>query len=79
MKLKELLKKLRAFDCDALNESEVSHYFATKLGYGYEEIVEDVEFDPKRKRIVLLCKDPEQCLWDAKTMVKYEEKKGGID
>lgn len=75
MKLKELLKKLKAFDCAALNESEVSHYFVTKDAYGYEEIVEDVMFDPKRKRLVLICKDPEQCLWDSNTMVKYEERK----
>ena len=74
MKLKELLKKLKAFDCNALNESEVSHYFVTKDAYGYEEIVEDVMFDPKRNRIVLICKDPKQCLWDSKTMVKYEER-----
>ena len=74
MTLKELLKKLKAFDCAALNGSEVSHYFASK-GYGYEEIVEDVMCDPKRNRIVLMCKDPEQCLWDSKTMVKYEERK----
>ena len=75
MKLKELLKKLKAFDCAALNESEVSHYFVTKDAYGYEEIVEDVMFDPKRKRIVLICKDPEKCLWDSNIMVKYEERK----
>lgn len=30
MALKKLLKKLKAFDCDELNESEVSHYFVTK-------------------------------------------------
>lgn len=35
MTLKELLKKLKAFDCAALNESEVSHYFLTKGAYGY--------------------------------------------
>ena len=75
MTLKELLKKLKAFDCPALNGSEVSHYFSTKLGYGYEEIVEDVMYDQKRNRIVLKCKEPEQCLWDNKTMVKYEERK----
>lgn len=47
--LKELLKKLKAFDCAALNESEVSHYFVTKGAYGYvstdfnsiEELFED--------------------------------------
>ena len=75
MKLKELLKKLKAFDCAALNEIEVSHYFVTKDAYGYEEIVEDVMFDPKHKRIVLKCKNPEKCLWDSKTMVKYEVRK----
>ena len=76
MTLKELLKKLKAFDCAALNESEVSHYFATKGAYGgYEEIVEDVMFDPKRKRIVLICKVPEKCLWESNTMVKYEKMK----
>lgn len=57
----------------ALNESEVSHYFVTKGAYGYEEIVEDVMFDHKRKRIVLICKDQEQCLCESKTMVKYEK------
>ena len=75
MTLKELLKELKAFDCAALNGGEVSHYFVTKDAYGYEEIVEDVMYDPKRNRIVLICKDPEQCLWDSKTMVKYEEMK----
>lgn len=75
MTLKELLKKLKAFDCAALNESEVSHYFATKGAYGYEEIVEDVMFDPKRKRIVLVCKVPEKCLLESNIMVKYEKMK----
>lgn len=75
MTLKELLKKLKAFDCAALNESEVSHYFLTKGAYGYQEIVEDVMFDHKRKRIVLVCKDQEQCLWESNTMVKYEKMK----
>ena len=36
MTLKELLKKLKAFDCAALNGGEVSHYFVTKDAYGYE-------------------------------------------
>jgi hypothetical protein len=53
----------------------VAHYFVSKDTYGYEEIVEDVMYDQKRNRIVLICKDPEQCLWDSKTMVKYEERK----
>ena len=73
MTLKELLEKLKAFDCAALNEIEVSHYFATKGEYGYEEIVEDVMFDTNRKHIVLICKDQEQCLLESKTMVKYEK------
>lgn len=75
MTLKELLKKLKAFDCAALNGSEVSHYFVSRDAYGYEEIVKDVMYDPKRNRIVLICKDPEQRLWGSTTMVKYEEKK----
>lgn len=30
-------------------------------------------FYTNRKRIVLICKDQEQCLLESKTMVKYEK------
>ena len=35
MILKELLKKLKAFDCAALNGGKVSHYFVTKDACGH--------------------------------------------
>lgn len=72
MILKDLIKKLKAFDCQALNNKEVAHYFVSKGAYGYEEIVQDVMFDPKNNRIVLICKDPEQKIWDSTIMVKCE-------
>ena len=75
MTLKELINKLKAFDCDALNNKEVAHYFVSKNCYSYEEIVNDVYFDPSNNRIVLVCEDPKQKLWDTKNMVSYEEKK----
>lgn len=76
MILKDLIKKLKAFDCQALNSKEVTHYsvgyFVSKDVYGYEEIVQDVMFDPKNNRIVLICEDPKQKIWDSAIMVKCE-------
>lgn len=73
MTLKELIKKLKAFDCEALRDKEVSHYFATDLGYGYEEVVTDVKFDPKNGRIVLSCSKPKSIIWDSNLMLRVEE------
>lgn len=72
MILKDLIKKLKAFDCQTLNSKEVAHYFVSKDAYGYEEIVQDVMFDPKNNRIVLICEDPKQKIWDSAIMVKCE-------
>lgn len=75
MVLKEFIKKLKAFDCEALDNKEVAHYFVSKDAYGYEEIITDVMFDPKNNRIVLISEDPKQKLWDSKIMVKHESNK----
>lgn len=75
MVLKEFIKKLKAFDCEALNNKEVSHYFVSKDAYGYEEVITDVMFDPKNNRIVLISEDPKQKLWDSNIMVKHENNK----
>ena len=75
MVLKEFIKKLKAFDCEALDNKEVAHYFISKDAYGYEEIITDVMFDPKNNRIVLISEDPKQKLWDSKIMVKHESNK----
>lgn len=58
MTLRDFIKRLKAFDCEALRDCEVTHYFADKLAYGYEEKVRDVTFDPKSGRIVLECEPP---------------------
>ena len=75
MVLNEFIKKLKAFDCEALDNKEVAHYFVSKGAYGYEEIITDVMFDPKNNRIVLISEDPKQKLWDSKIMVKHESNK----
>lgn len=77
MTLHELIKKLKAFDCDALKCKEVAHYFVSKDAYGYEEIVTDVMFDPVNGRIVLVCEDPKQKRWESQYMVKNEVTKVG--
>lgn len=75
MVLKEFIKKLKAFDCEALNNKEVAHYFVSKDAYGYEEIITDIMFDPKNNRIVLISEDPKQKLWDSEIMIKHESNK----
>lgn len=75
MTLGQLIKKLKAFDCPALRDKEVAHYFVSKNCYGYEEIVTNVSFDPKNGRIVLTCEDPKNKNWDSNIMVSYEDKK----
>lgn len=72
MILKNFLKKLKAFDCEALNNKEVAHYFVSSNVNGYEEIVTDVVFDPKNNRIVLICDSPKQKLWDSSGFIKCE-------
>lgn len=52
----------------------MTHYFADKLAYGYEEKVRDVTFDPKSGRIVLECEPPvAKILPDL--MWRYKDKK----
>ena len=73
MNLKEFIKKLKAFDCDALRSKEVVHYFVSKGGYSYMEKVNTVYFDGEKGRIVLLCDDPVQVLHGHKANITTEE------
>lgn len=54
MKLKELIKKLKGFECDALKDKVVVHRFVTSNGYGYKEEVEDVYFDARNGAFVIV-------------------------
>lgn len=74
MTLRDFIKRLKAFDCEALRDCEVTHYFLSNSAYGYEEIVMDVTFDPKNGRIVLECEAPVAKLLPD-LMVRYKDKK----
>lgn len=70
MKLGELIDALKAFDCPALRDMEVTHYFADKSLYSYKEDVNGVAFDTENKRIVITCDEPESYLWYPKNLMK---------
>ncbi|MCR4564816.1 MAG: hypothetical protein K5651_01860 [Bacteroidales bacterium] len=75
MELKELIKKLKAFDCEALRKKDVVHYFVSNGGYSYMENVTSVYFDGEKGRIVLLCDDPVQVLHGHKANITTEEER----
>lgn len=70
MSLGVLIDALKAFDCPAFRDMEVTHYFADKNLYSFKEDVKGVAFDTVNRKIVLICEDPEQFLWDGKNLMK---------
>lgn len=76
MNLKELIKKLKQFDCEALSDKEVVHLFVSSNAYGYKEIVEDVVYNASQKMFVIQCSQPQQCNWDEKAIIHTKDKKG---
>lgn len=75
MTLKELLKKLKAFDCEALRDKDVVHYFVSSNTYSYLERVKDVYFDGEKGRFVIVCEDPVQAFWGDKANITVNEDK----
>lgn len=75
MTLKELLKKLKAFDCEALRDKDVVHYFASSNAYSYLERVKDVYFDAEKGRFVIVCEDPVQAQWGNKANITVNKDK----
>lgn len=73
MTLRDLIKKLNAFKCDALLDKEVAHCFAEK-GYGYKETVIDVVFDANKGLFMIKCGDIEHHCWDDKAIVSADGK-----
>lgn len=73
MTLKDLIRKLKGFDCEALKNKEVVHRFVTKLGYGYKEVVRDVYFDAGTGEFVIITGPEQQSKWDDKANVVLKE------
>ena len=72
MNLKQLIKKLKAFDCEAIRNKPVVHRFTTSNLYGYIEEIDDVSYDTKHNLIILHTAEPKSNVWDSKTDIKLE-------
>lgn len=75
MTLKDLIRKLKGFECEALKDKEVVHRFVTKLGYGYKEVVQDVYFDAGTGDFVIITGREQEAKWDDKANVVLRETK----
>jgi hypothetical protein len=75
MKLKELVKKLKGFECDALKDKVVVHRFVTNNGYGYKEVVEDVYFDARSGEFVIVTGKEESSNWRNDAELRLEDRK----
>ena len=73
MTLKELINRLNAFNCEALADKEVAHFFSSSNAYGYKEVIDDVVYNPKNEMFMIKCKDPESCNWDFNNVIKVEQ------
>ena len=73
MTLEEFAKKLKSFDCQALQTKPVVHRFVSSNLYSYIEEITDVAYDAKRGEIVLESDEPKQVLWDDKVMVRCDK------
>lgn len=75
MSLKELIEKLKGFNCNALKNKEVAYCFSTKLGYTYKEIVKDVIYDAKNERFEIITGEAESTRADHSCVIMYENEK----
>lgn len=70
MTLEQLIDKLQAFNCDALKDKEVAHFFMSSGAYTYRENVSDVYYDAKKGMFRIECEEPVGCLYDNDCLIK---------
>ena len=75
MTLDELIKKLQSFNCKALKDKEVAHFFNTELGYCYAEKVIDVTFDQENDCFLLFTEKEVGIRYHKDRQIKLKEKK----
>lgn len=75
MNLKQLIKCLKAFECEAIRNKPVVHRFTTSNLYGYIEEINDVSYDTKNNLIILHTAEPKENIWDSKTDIKIDKSK----
>lgn len=70
MKFKEFLKLIKQFDCKALEDKEVEHFFVDSNLYTYKETVIDFAYDKDSDKFTIICDKPESFYFKTTHFIK---------
>lgn len=74
MSLKELIEKLKGFDCAALNNKEIVYIFSTQYIY-FKVSIEDIIYNATNERFEIITGEPEPTKINDDNVIKYEIKR----